>query len=153
MTEAVGARIKRLRTAAGLSQRDISSPGISYAYVSRIEHGARTPSVKALRKLAERLGVTTEYLETGATDTLTDQLLRQVAGWADRDGIEVAVRDDGEGGVGVSVDYAREGGGERTALAASLTGALLELRAREEEVDRLLAERAEIEGRLEVARS
>jgi tetratricopeptide (TPR) repeat protein len=64
-TENVGARLKRLRLQRGLSQRDLSSPGVSYAYISRIEAGARTPSVKALRKLAQKLGVTVEYLETG----------------------------------------------------------------------------------------
>ncbi len=63
--ETVGARLKRLRLQRGLSQRDLSSPGVSYAYISRIEAGARTPSVKALRKLSQKLGVTAEYLETG----------------------------------------------------------------------------------------
>ena len=48
-----------------MSQRDLSSPGVSYAYISRIEAGARTPSVKALRKLAQKLKVSVEYLETG----------------------------------------------------------------------------------------
>src|SRR3989440_4855881 len=64
-TETVGARLKRLRLLRGLSQRDLSSPGVSYAYISRIEAGARTPSVKALRKLSQKLGVSVEYLETG----------------------------------------------------------------------------------------
>jgi tetratricopeptide (TPR) repeat protein len=64
-TEGVGARLKRLRLQRGLSQRDLSSPGVSYAYISRIEAGARTPSVKALRKLAQKLAVSVEYLETG----------------------------------------------------------------------------------------
>jgi tetratricopeptide (TPR) repeat protein len=64
-TEGVGARLKRLRVAQGFSQRDLSSPGVSYAYISRIEAGARTPSVKALRKLAQKLAVSVEYLETG----------------------------------------------------------------------------------------
>src|ERR671935_1851443 len=63
--ENVGARLKRLRLQRGLSQRDLSSPGVSYAYISRIEAGARTPSVKALRKLAQKLKVSVEYLETG----------------------------------------------------------------------------------------
>jgi transcriptional regulator with XRE-family HTH domain len=63
--ESVGARLKRLRLQRGLSQRDLSSPGVSYAYISRIEAGARTPSVKALRKLAQKLEVSVEYLETG----------------------------------------------------------------------------------------
>ena len=63
--EPIGVRLKRLRTDRGLSQRDLAEPGVSYAYISRIEAGTRQPSVKALRKLATRLGVTTEYLETG----------------------------------------------------------------------------------------
>src|SRR5881409_1687454 len=63
--EGVGARLKRLPVERGLSQRDLSSPGVSYAYISRIEAGARTPSVKALRKLSQKLGVSVEYLETG----------------------------------------------------------------------------------------
>src|SRR5436305_13988527 len=63
--ETIGARLKRLRLQRGLSQRDLSSPGVSYAYISRIEAGARTPSVKALRKLSQKLGVSVEYLETG----------------------------------------------------------------------------------------
>jgi transcriptional regulator with XRE-family HTH domain len=63
--EGVGARLKRLRLQRGFSQRDLSSPGVSYAYISRIEAGARTPSVKALRKLAQKLEVSVEYLETG----------------------------------------------------------------------------------------
>lgn len=64
--ETIGVRLRRLRLARGLSQRDLSSPGVSYAYISRIEAGARRPSVKALRMLAQKLGVTAEYLETGS---------------------------------------------------------------------------------------
>src|SRR5213082_2970767 len=63
--EPIGARLKRLRLQRGLSQRDLSSPGVSYAYISRLEAGARSPSVKALRKLAQKLKVSVEYLETG----------------------------------------------------------------------------------------
>jgi transcriptional regulator with XRE-family HTH domain len=64
--ESIGARIRRLRLERGLSQRDLSEPGVSYAYVSRIEAGARQPSLKAIRLLAGKLGVSPEYLETGA---------------------------------------------------------------------------------------
>jgi tetratricopeptide (TPR) repeat protein len=64
--ETVGERLRRLRQERGLSQRELASPGVSYAYISRIEAGTRQPSVKALRKLARKLGVTTEYLETGS---------------------------------------------------------------------------------------
>src|SRR6184192_3400817 len=63
--ETIGPRLKRLRLERGLSQRELSAPGVSYAYISRIEAGARQPSVKALRKLARKLGVSADFLETG----------------------------------------------------------------------------------------
>ena len=68
ITETIGSRLKRLRLERGFSQRDLSSPGVSYAYISRIEAGARTPSVKALRKLAPKLQVSVAWLETGEDD-------------------------------------------------------------------------------------
>src|SRR5437764_6632431 len=64
--ESIGQRLKRLRLERGFSQRELAAPGVSYAYISRIEAGARQPSVKALRKLAAKLGVTADYLETGS---------------------------------------------------------------------------------------
>jgi transcriptional regulator with XRE-family HTH domain len=64
--EPIGVRLRRLRRERGLSQRELASPGVSYAYISRIEAGTRRPSVKALRMLARKLGVSPEYLETGS---------------------------------------------------------------------------------------
>jgi transcriptional regulator with XRE-family HTH domain len=64
-TETIGQRIARLRSERGLSQKDIAAPGVGHAYISRIEDGQRTPSLRALRVLAEKLGVTLEHLETG----------------------------------------------------------------------------------------
>src|SRR5215467_248708 len=75
-TETIGERLRRLRLEGGLSQRELSSPGVSYAYISRIEAGARRPSVKALRKLARKLGVSAEYLETGSP--LSDSEVREL---------------------------------------------------------------------------
>jgi transcriptional regulator with XRE-family HTH domain len=63
--ETVGQRLRRLRLERGLSQREIASPGVTYAYISRIEQGQRKPSVKAMRALARKLRVPLEYLETG----------------------------------------------------------------------------------------
>lgn len=63
--ETIGQRLKRLRLERGLSQRELAAPGVSYAYISRIEAGTRQPSVKALRKLAAKLGVSADFLETG----------------------------------------------------------------------------------------
>jgi tetratricopeptide (TPR) repeat protein len=77
--EKVGQRIRRLRVARGLSQRDVSGPGVSYAYVSRIEAGQRNPSIKALRVLAGKLAVSPEYLETGLTIPAEQELELRVA--------------------------------------------------------------------------
>ncbi|MFL5913622.1 MAG: helix-turn-helix domain-containing protein [Gaiellaceae bacterium] len=64
--ETIGQRLKRLRLERGLSQRELAAPGVSYAYISRIEAGTRQPSVKALRKLAAKLGVSADFLESGS---------------------------------------------------------------------------------------
>ncbi len=62
---AVGRRLKDARVAAGLSQRKLSFPGCSAAYISRLEAGERVPSLQLLRKLAQRLGADEQYLATG----------------------------------------------------------------------------------------
>jgi transcriptional regulator with XRE-family HTH domain len=66
--ESIGQRVERLRYERGLSQRELAEglERVTYAYISRIEHDTRTPSLRALRQLAERLGVTALYLETGS---------------------------------------------------------------------------------------
>jgi transcriptional regulator with XRE-family HTH domain len=64
---AVGRRVRERREELGLSQRALAEPGLSYAYISRIEAGVRRPSVRALRKLAPKLGVSAHWLETGET--------------------------------------------------------------------------------------
>ena len=77
--ETIGQRLRRLRHERGLSQRELSSPGVSYAYISRIEAGARRPSVKALRMLAKKLGVSADYLETGSEIRDIDQRELRIA--------------------------------------------------------------------------
>jgi transcriptional regulator with XRE-family HTH domain len=61
----VGARLHKARTAAGLSQRQLSFPGCTAAYISRLEHDARTPSLQLLIELADRLGCDATWLATG----------------------------------------------------------------------------------------
>jgi transcriptional regulator with XRE-family HTH domain len=72
--ETVGERIRRVRIGAGLSQADLQGPGVSAQYLSKIERGQRSPSMKALRRVAPKLGVSPEYLETGRTDPLAAAL-------------------------------------------------------------------------------
>src|SRR5215203_7412446 len=62
---AVGGRLKLAREKAGLSQRQLSFPGCSPAYISRIESGDRIPSLQLLREMGRRLSVSEDYLATG----------------------------------------------------------------------------------------
>lgn len=62
---AVGRRLRQTREAAGLTQRQLSFEGCTAAYVSRIEAGARVPSLQILREFGKRLGVSADYLATG----------------------------------------------------------------------------------------
>jgi len=72
--EAIGQRIRRLRKVQHLSQVNLSGPGVTNAHVSRIETGARQPSLKALRHIARKLGVSIEYLEHGIDVTTREEL-------------------------------------------------------------------------------
>jgi transcriptional regulator with XRE-family HTH domain len=86
---AVGRRLKDARVAAGLSQRQLSFPGCSAAYISRLEAGDRVPSLQLLRKLAVRLAADDQYLATGIErveqlppDQVEEEVERRLAGQA-----------------------------------------------------------------------
>jgi transcriptional regulator with XRE-family HTH domain len=64
----IGDRIRQRRLALGLSQRELASEGVTYAYISRLEANARRPSIRALRQLAPKLDVSVHWLETGEAD-------------------------------------------------------------------------------------
>ncbi len=70
---AVGRRLKEARDRAGLSQRQLSFPGCSPAYISRIEAGDRIPSLQLLREMGRRLAVSEDYLATGRERALVEQ--------------------------------------------------------------------------------
>lgn len=55
---AVGAVIRRLRTARGLSQRELGSPRFTGSYISALENGHARPSQNAILHVADKLGVT-----------------------------------------------------------------------------------------------
>lgn len=61
----IGRRVLRMRTRAGLTQRQLAEPAYTAAYVSTLEAGKVRPSEAALRHLAARLGTTYEELATG----------------------------------------------------------------------------------------
>lgn len=64
---ALGTRLREARVAAGLTQTDISFPGCSVGYVSRIESATRVPSLQVIHELARRLGVDEAWLARGDT--------------------------------------------------------------------------------------
>jgi len=70
--KAVGRRLKDARERAELSQRQLSFPGCSPAYISRIEAGDRIPSLQLLREMGRRLGVSEDFLATGRERTLPE---------------------------------------------------------------------------------
>ena len=61
----VGRRLRAAREQAGISQRALSFPGCTAAYISRIENGERIPSLQLLREFASRLNVGEQYLAYG----------------------------------------------------------------------------------------
>lgn len=65
----VGARLKASRERAGLSQRQLAFPGCTAAYISRLEAGARVPSLQMVNQLALRLDVSGQWLATGVEDS------------------------------------------------------------------------------------
>jgi transcriptional regulator with XRE-family HTH domain len=75
----VGRRLVAAREAALLSQRDIAFPGCSAAYISRIEHGERTPSLQVLRELADRCGVSETHLAWGRETRIDNAVAELVA--------------------------------------------------------------------------
>ncbi|MEU6326284.1 helix-turn-helix transcriptional regulator [Streptomyces sp. NPDC047049] len=66
-----GRRIKELRVGAGMTQHDLAGPDMSSSYISLVERGKRIPSGRALKILAERLGVGVEEISgtTGQAET------------------------------------------------------------------------------------
>lgn len=66
----VGARIKSLREAAGLSQNELARrAGVSQSGLSYIESGEKSPSVDTLLRIADALGVTVSELLNAQGDT------------------------------------------------------------------------------------
>jgi tetratricopeptide (TPR) repeat protein len=74
----IGTRMKRLRVAKGLTQKELASPSYSHAYVSTIEAGRRQPSRAALEHFAGKLGVGVEELVTGRSPDLVARLELQL---------------------------------------------------------------------------
>src|SRR5688500_14354769 len=142
----VGARVRKLRLARGLSQKDLAEPEMTPPYLSLIESGQRTPSLEVLTYLAEKLEVDVRELTTGMPSQLTHQLelrLQEARGRSHRGELDEAW-DDLQDVVGTAERYGLH---KLTARARCVSAAIQEARgdytsARDsyDEAQRLLAE-------------
>jgi len=73
MVADVGARIRSLRTAKGLTQAQLADPLYTKAYISMLESGRTRASMKALEHIAGVLGVSPADLLGGAAAPATPQ--------------------------------------------------------------------------------
>jgi transcriptional regulator with XRE-family HTH domain len=68
-TTGFGPRLRSLREAANLSQRQLAEMiGVVYQNIARLERGDRSPSWKTVVKLAEALGVSTDEFKSEPAD-------------------------------------------------------------------------------------
>lgn len=70
----LGDRIRGLRRARGLSQKELAEPHYTGAHVSTVESGRRRPSEAALEHFAAKLGVGVDELRTGRSPSLRPSL-------------------------------------------------------------------------------
>ncbi|MEQ0563785.1 helix-turn-helix transcriptional regulator [Amycolatopsis sp. NEAU-NG30] len=74
MTEPLGARIRRLRTGRGWTQRELAEPGYDRGFLAKVETGSRPPSEEMLAYLAERFGLTVDELRYGRPPGVAGEL-------------------------------------------------------------------------------
>jgi transcriptional regulator with XRE-family HTH domain len=68
-TEGFPERLRQLRKQKDLSQTELGElVDLHYTHIGRYERGSSKPSAAALGRLADALGVSTDYLMEGATD-------------------------------------------------------------------------------------
>jgi tetratricopeptide (TPR) repeat protein len=70
----IGTRLRSVRTALAMTQRELAGDRYTTAYVSSIEAGRRQPSADAIEYLAGRLGIDVEELRDGRPSTATLEL-------------------------------------------------------------------------------
>ncbi|MEU4827720.1 helix-turn-helix transcriptional regulator [Actinomadura sp. NPDC023710] len=78
-SSALGQRIRALRTAAGMTQRQLAGQELTAAEISSIETGRLIPSPRTVRILARKLDSSPEYLLHGITPDQLDALHTDLA--------------------------------------------------------------------------
>lgn len=72
MNETIGNRIQKIRKEKGLTQEDLAEKlGVSAQAVSKWENDASCPDISLLPQLCRILGITTDALLSGKTETVT----------------------------------------------------------------------------------
>ncbi|MFC3452052.1 helix-turn-helix domain-containing protein [Amycolatopsis speibonae] len=88
--EPLGARIRRLRRARGLTQRELAEPRYDRGFLAKVEAGRRLPSDDVVSHLARRLGLTADELRFGRPPGAAGELT---------DALEIAYRELQQGGL------------------------------------------------------
>lgn len=88
--EPLGARIRRLRRASGLTQRELAEPRCDRGFLAKVESGSRVPSDDVLEHLARGLGLTADELRFGRPAGAAEKLTTA---------IEIAYRELQRGGL------------------------------------------------------
>ena len=71
----LGERIRKRRQGLELTQQQLAETlNLKSQHISAIEQDKRAPSLTSLARLAEELGVTTDYLVTGKEGIITDTI-------------------------------------------------------------------------------
>src|SRR5215212_9353035 len=91
---ALGARLRELRTQAGLTQSELAGARFSKEYVSQIERGKTRPTRETIDWLAARLGVDAGFLANGVA---TDERGRLEGALARAEALVEAARNDEAG--------------------------------------------------------
>ncbi|MFJ8883228.1 helix-turn-helix domain-containing protein [Streptomyces sp. NPDC102402] len=76
---AFGRRLRQLRQQQGKSQVELTGPGMSATYLSRLESGSRRPTDRAAAYLAEKLGIRPEGFREQPEDSLTHAIAAVVS--------------------------------------------------------------------------
>lgn len=74
----VGDRIRECRESKGLSKTDLSEKtGLTIAAISQFESGERAPSMESLKKLADALEISVDYL-IGIAEEISDSNIKAI---------------------------------------------------------------------------
>jgi transcriptional regulator with XRE-family HTH domain len=75
--DTIGQRIKELRTKLNMTQTDLAQKvGMTYVQIGRYEKRGAMPSADVLKKLADALNTTADFLTIGSSDNVAAEQLR-----------------------------------------------------------------------------